>query len=247
MRCGTFPANTSSTLVRRCTGVVRFLLFLVGWPGVVLMFALFETSAPYFIYVCVPTSEHTVLARSRFSVGPVLDRDWIGILSCYVLLLSVHVGSLFGVFLKQCNHIIYSASTTCLPGVGPTPWSGIGWVCRVCWVNKSSYLAHRTCLLCFGSVLVHCLWHWPSVEPIWIESVVFLHWFGHCLRNSIHRACPASSIRWLVLDQCWFRVSDSGSVLDRYWYGVSCLLDLLFYITIITTCVIIIISIYIFF
>ena len=163
-----------------------------------------------------------------------------------VLLLSVHVGSLFGAFLKKCNHILYSASTTCLPGVGPTPWSGIGWICRVCWVNKSSYLAHRTCLLCFGSVLVHCLWHWPSVEPIWIESVVFLHLFGHCLRNSIYRACPVSSIRWLVLDQCWSRVSDSGSVLDRYWYGVSCLLGLLFYITIITTCVIIIISIYIF-
>ena len=82
MRCGTFPANTrhscdmcsvgptSSTLVRRGTGVVRFLLFLVGWPGVVLMFALFETSPPYFIYACVPTSGHTVLARSRFSVGP---------------------------------------------------------------------------------------------------------------------------------------------------------------------------------
>ena len=75
----------------------------------------------------------------------------------------------------------------------------------------------------------------------------FLHLFGHCLRNSIYRACPVSSIRWLVLDQCWSRVSDSGSVLDRYWYGVSCLLGLLFYITIITTCVIIKLYQYIFF
>ena len=81
MRCGTFPANTrhscdmcsvgptSSTVVRRGTGVVRFLLFLVGWPGVVLMFALFETSAPYFIYACVPTSGHTMI---RYWPGPVL-------------------------------------------------------------------------------------------------------------------------------------------------------------------------------
>ena len=100
MRCGTFPANTrhscdmcsvgptSSTLDRRGTGVVRFLLFLVGWPGVVLMFALFETSAPYmyFIYACVPTRGHTILARSRFSVGPLsktLARYWTATGSVY--------------------------------------------------------------------------------------------------------------------------------------------------------------------
>ena len=81
-------AQRLRTLVRRGTGVVRFLLFLVGWPGVVLMFAFFETitSAPYFIYACVPTSGHTVLARSRFSVGPLsktLARYWTATGSVY--------------------------------------------------------------------------------------------------------------------------------------------------------------------
>ena len=264
MRCGTFPANTrhscdmcsvgptSSTLVRRGTGVVRFLLFLVGWPGVVLMFALFETSAPYFIYACVPTSGHTVLARSRFSVGPLsktLARYWTATGSVYWVVMCCCWAYTWAVYLEffSKNVIIFSSQRArhVYPELDPHLGRASGGYV-VCWVNKSSYLAHRTCLLCFGSVLVHCLWHWPSVEPIWIESVVFLHLFGHCPRNSIYRACPASSIRWLVLDQCWSRVSDSGSVLDRYWYGVSCLLGLLFYITIITTCVIIIISIYIF-
>ena len=94
---------TFSTLVRLCTGVVRFLLFLVGWPVVVLMFALFETSAPYFIYACVPTSGHTVLARSRFSVGPLsktLVRYWTATGSVYWVVMCCCWAYMWAVYLE---------------------------------------------------------------------------------------------------------------------------------------------------
>ena len=175
---------------------------------------------PYFIYACVPGSGHKILVRSRFSVGALsttLDHDWIGILYCYnMLLLSVHVGSLFGVFLKKRNHILYSASTTCLPGVWPTLWSGIGWLCRVCWVNnlQVKLICERCAFECDweNTALVQ----WIRCEPL---GEHLIHWT--CAVYS-HVARKRNNVYFISHDQVTYDITavDCSWTTARVRYGL---------------------------
>ena len=66
------------------------------------------------------------------------------------------------------------------------------------------------------------------------------------VRHQVDMSCLLGKQAKLPGKQNMFALFWIGAALDQYWYSISCLLSLLSYITIITTCVVIIIFICIF-
>ena len=72
-------------------------------------------------------------------------------------------------------------------------------------------------------MLVHFLWHWPSVGPARSERVSFTGIYlvgASVIRLTMH----AQQTYYVGRCWCWSKGCDPGQTLDRYWYNVSCLL-----------------------
>ena len=74
-------------------------------------------------------------------------------------------------------------------------WSGIGWICRVCRVNKSKLPGTQDMLALFWISAGPLSMTLTQRLPTWSEPVVFYRdSFSPRLRNSIYHACPANMI-----------------------------------------------------